>query len=94
MKKTNKTKGLDFEKKCQATINSGAMAFDKGDLKTNEFVIEIKYTEKKGFKITTDILDKIWNSALDANKLPKLVIGIKNENVTYTILCDIKKEIR
>ena len=94
MKKTNKEKGSDFEKKVQATINSGAMAFDKGDLKTDEFVIECKYTEKKGFKITADILDKIWNSALDANKLPKLIIGIKNENITYTIVCDIKKEVK
>jgi hypothetical protein len=94
MKKSSKQKGSNFEKKCQDTINSGAMAFDKGDLKTAEFVIECKYTEKKGFKITTDILDKIWNCALDANKLPKLIIGIKNENITYTVICDIKKEVK
>lgn len=94
MKKTNKAKGTDFEKKVQATINSGAMAFDKGDLKTSEFVIECKYTEKKGFKITTDILDKIWNSSLDASKLPKLIIGIKNDNISWTIICDIKKEVK
>ena len=94
MKKSNKEKGQDFENKCQKTINSGALWFNKGDLKTEDYVIDCKYTDKKGFRISTKILEKIWNEALDANKLPMLIIGIKDENINWTIKCEIQKEIR
>ena len=92
-KKSNKAIGGNFEEQCQKTINSGAF-FQKGDLKTADHVIECKYTEKKGFRISTKILEKIWGEALDANKLPYLIIGIKDENITWTIKCEITKEIK
>ena len=91
-KKSNKEKGNDFEKKCQRTINSGAF-FQKGDIVTENFCIEAKYTDKKGFRISTKILNKIWTEALEANKLPLLVIGIKDETSNWTIKCEINKEI-
>lgn len=90
-KKSNKQKGSDFEKECQQTINSGAF-FQKGDLSTSERVIECKFTEGKGFRISTKILEKIWNDALDANKLPYLIIGIKDDKIQWTIKCEITKE--
>ena len=88
-----KQKGNEFEKRVQRCINSGAMWFDKGDLKTETHLIECKYTEKKSFSITRKILDKLWEEALDRNKLPALVIGIKGEKDTYIINCQIQKEI-
>ena len=90
-KKSNKDKGNAFEEKVKNTINSGALVFDKGDLKTCDLVIECKFTEAKGFRISTKILNKIWSEALDSNKLPRLVVGIKDGEELWTIVCDITK---
>ena len=90
-KKSNKEKGNDFEKECQRTINSGAF-FQKGDLTTSDRVIECKFTEGKGFRITTKILEKIWGESLDAQKLPYLIVGIKDDNIQWTLKCEITKE--
>lgn len=79
-KQKNKLKGQSFESNCQKTINSGSLWFDKGDLKTQDYLIECKYTDKKGFRITTKILEKLWNEALERNKLPALIVGIQDEN--------------
>ena len=88
-----KNKGREYEKECQKTINSGAF-FKDHDLSTNDRVIECKFTEKKGFRISTKILEKLYNDALDANKFPYLIIGIKDENIQWTIKCDITKETK
>lgn len=85
--------GNNFENKVQKALNSGALWFDKGDLKTKDFVIECKYTEKKGFRISTKILKKLWNEAYDSNKQPKLVVGIKEDNCTWVLAINIKKEM-
>ncbi len=91
-KKSNKKKGMDFESKVQKSINSGSPWFSKGDLSTDEYVIECKYTGKKGFRITSQILNKLWNEALSANKLPMLVIGIENEDGKWLLKIDIEKK--
>lgn len=93
-KKTSKEKGNEFENKVFKTINSGMLDFQKGDIITNEYVIDAKYTEKKGFRISTKMLEKLWNEALDSNKMPLLIIGIKDQNINWTITCQIKKEIK
>jgi hypothetical protein len=72
-KNVSKKKGSKFEDKVQKCINSGSLWFDKGDLKTEDYLIESKFTEKKAFRITTKILQKLWEEALDRNKLPALV---------------------
>ena len=90
--KSNKRKGSDFEEKVQKCIASGALYFDKGDLKTEDYLIECKFTELDGFRITKKILEKIWEDALDSHKLPKLVIGIKDEDSTWVLNVDIQKE--
>lgn len=87
-----KKKGEEFEKKVQKCINSGQLWFDKGDLKTDEYLIECKFTEKEGFRITKKILEKLWNESFDRNKLPALIIGIKGESDTWVIKCQIEKE--
>ncbi len=89
-----KNKGKQFEKKVAQTINSGAMWFNKGDLQTKDYVIECKFTEKKGYRISTKLLNKLWKDALEANKLPLLTIGIKEGNELWVIKCQIEKEIR
>jgi hypothetical protein len=88
-----KNKGREYEKECQRTINSGAF-FDKGDLKTSDYVIEAKFTEKKGFRISTKILEKIWGEALDANKLPLLLVGIKDGTTQWNLKIELNKEMK
>jgi len=92
-KKVSKKVGQEFEEKVQKTLNSGSMWFDKGDLKTKDYVIECKFTEKKGYRITTKLLQKLWNEALDANKLPLLVIGIKDKDCRWMIKVKINREV-
>jgi len=91
---SKKNKGSKFEDRVRKTINSGSMHFDKGDLSTSEHVIECKFTEKKSFRITTKILEKIWNDALEAQKLPALVVGIKDKDCMWTLNIRIQKEAR
>jgi hypothetical protein len=90
-KKSNKDKGNEFENRCKNTINSGAF-LQKGDLKTDEYCIECKYTDKKGFRISTKIVEKIWGEALDSGKLPLIIIGIKDNDIVYKLTCTITKE--
>lgn len=94
MKKSNKKKGQKFEKICYKTINSGQLDFSKGDLQTKNYVIECKYTEKKGYRISTKMIKKIWDEALDANKLPAIVIGIKDNDCIWKLKVSIEKEVR
>ena len=75
----NKLKGQKFESDVQKTLNSGSLWFSKGDLQTQDYLIECKFTTKKGFRITTKILEKIFNEAFEQNKLPALVIGIQDD---------------
>lgn len=86
-----KNKGTQFEKKVQRAINSGALWFDKGDLKTDDLMIECKYTDKKSYRITTETLQKLWNDALEANKMPILVISIKDGNNSWLLNAEITR---
>lgn len=90
-KKKSKNIGKAFEEKVQKCINSGALSFDKGDLKTDNYLIECKTTEKNGYRITQKVLEKIWKEALESNKLPKLIIGIpRNDYQQFIISCNVE----
>lgn len=89
-----KNKGSQFEKKVQRAINSGALWFDKGDLKTEDLMIECKYTNKKSYRITTATLQKLWNDALEANKMPRLVVGIEDGDNSWMLKIDIVRKRR
>ena len=82
------------EDRVQKTLNSGSLWMSKGDLQSDEYVIECKFTEKKGFRISTKILEKLWNEALDANKMPLLTISIEEEKCRWNLVCHVEKEIR
>ena len=90
-KKSNKKIGNSFEEKVQKAINSGALWFSKTDLTTKDFAIEVKYTERKGFRITTKMLRKLWEEAYDQNKMPRMIIGIKDENDDWVLSIDVHK---
>jgi len=88
----NKRKGQKFETKVQKTLNSGSLWFDKGDLKTEDFIIDSKYTEKGSIRITKNMIEKIWNEALESNKFPLLEVGIKDDKWIWFLTIKIDKK--
>ena len=86
-----KNKGRIAEEKFIKTINSGAYNHD-ADAVSDENCLEIKYTEKKGYRITTKTLQKIWNEAFDQCKFPILGIIIEEEKERWILKVDIIKE--
>lgn len=48
----------------QVSAASGAGWSRKGDVRAEDLLIEAKWTEKKSFSLTKDVLDKIENEAL------------------------------
>ena len=85
----SKRKGSKFEKKVKKTIDSGRMWFNPGDLtlgtKYNNYCIEVKETDKKGFRVSKKLLDKIWEEALDNAKLPLIVLRVQDYRLTIQI---------
>lgn len=56
------------------TLNSGALDFDKGDMKTDMFLIESKATEKQSFSLKLSYLVKIAKEAYSVQKVPALTV--------------------
>lgn len=90
----SRKKGEQFEEIFQKTINSGAFSIDKGDLKSSGHLVEIKGTNKKSYRITADLLEKIWNEAFESNKLPMFGIIIDREKERYILKINIRKEMK
>jgi len=65
------------------TIGSGCFWHSKGDLEVSKrgsrYLLEIKGTEKKEYRLSSKIIEKIWNEALDSGKLPLFVVLIEGE---------------
>lgn len=97
MEKTNnnKKKGDKFENKVAKTIRSGGLGTSPLDLRYDKsiyekYCIESKYTDKKGFRITLDLLEKIWNQSFNVEKEPYLIIGIRrNDDEIFMLHCAI-----
>lgn len=84
-------KGRKFEDKVSKCIGSGNLWFNPGDLSTPDSLYECKFTEQKGFRVTTKILEKLWGEALNSCKSPVLVIGIKrNEKEIFILNCKLE----
>jgi hypothetical protein len=69
--------------------------FSKGDLNYRNYCIDAKYTDKKSFGITLNMVEKIWSEALNANKEPMLQIGLpRNEKELFVLDCVIRLDRR
>lgn len=79
-KQTTKDRANTQEKKLAKTIsatltpNSGATTHYKGDMATEDFLIESKSTENKSMSIQQEWLKKIEIQAMREGKLPMLII--------------------
>ena len=76
-----KRQGQKAEKRAKHTLNSGALWFDKGDLKTSKYLIEVKHTNKRSFRLTDKLLGKLIDEAYSVRKEPLLIIYIGNYKV-------------
>ena len=74
-KKENKDKIL-FRGKLRP--RSGGLFFAPGDVDIGQFLIDCKTTKHKGFTITEDIWNKIYQEALKCRKLPCLSIELSD----------------
>ena len=91
----NKKKGNKFECKVRNSINSGALWLSPLDLNSDKHYIEVKYTDKPGYRVTLDLLEKIWGQSLSMNKEPILTIGIKrNDDQIFVLTCNMSIEKR
>jgi hypothetical protein len=68
----------------QRNVASGAFWFRKGDVRSQDLLIEHKWTGKKSFTIKSDVLEKITTEALLDSRTP--VLGISLNGVNYCIL--------
>jgi len=69
--------------KAQLRAGSGNSMYAKGDVISENFLIECKTTEKKSIRITAQWLDKISHEAMVEEKHPALVFSMDfNSNIT------------
>lgn len=70
----------------QRTAASGAFWSRKGDVRTEDYLIEHKYTGKKSFTLKSDQLEKIVTEAILDGRTPLFGIHLNGEN--YVIMVE------
>ena len=68
------------------TAASGAYWQRKGDVRSDDLLIEHKYTGKKSFSVKSDVLKKIMREAILDGRTP--VLGIHLDGEDYVILTE------
>lgn len=95
MKKTPQRRGRDFEKKVAKLIGgtttpaSGALWGSKLDVKTHNYLISCKYTEKKSFSIKVSDLEELQKYAEKDNRYPAFVFQLEDSEIWITEPLDI-----
>jgi Holliday junction resolvase len=65
------------------TPNSGSLTHFKGDLFSNEQVIDVKSTKSKQVIVTTDMLEKLVDDASQMGRDPVLVLDFPNSKLVH-----------
>jgi hypothetical protein len=68
----------------QRTAASGAFWSRKGDVRTDDLLIEHKWTGKKSFTVKSEVLEKIFIEAIFDGRIP--VLGFHLNGQDYVIL--------
>lgn len=90
MKSEGQKASLKHEKRLEKklggnrTAASGAFWSRKGDVRTDDLLIEHKWTGKKSFTIKSDVLEKIVTEAILDSRIPVLGIHLNGKN--YVLL--------
>lgn len=70
----------------QRTAASGAFWQRKGDVRSEDLLIEHKWTGKKSFSLSSDVLEKIVKEAILDYRTPVLGISLNGKN--YVLLVE------
>lgn len=70
----------------QRTAASGAFWQRKGDIRNEDLLIEHKWTGKKSFTLSSDVLEKIVKEAILDYRVPVLGISLNSKN--YVLLTE------
>lgn len=81
-KKKEKSDAFTFNGK--VTKGSGNSWYAPGDIKTENFLIECKQTEKKSYSISLTTWDKIYSQALFSYRTP--ILSLKIQDVDLVVL--------
>ena len=68
------------------TPRSGGLWFAKGDVRSNEYLIENKTTAKESFSVSVPLWEKIEKEALLSHRLPLLSLEMGNDKLELIIL--------
>ncbi len=92
MKSEGQKQSLKHEKRLakkvdgQRSAASGAFWSRKGDVRSDELLIEHKWTSKKSVTIKSDVLKKITTEAILDSRIPVLGLHLDGEN--YVVLVE------
>jgi hypothetical protein len=92
MKSEGQKQSLKHEKRLEKTLGgkrsaaSGAFWSRKGDVRTDDLLIEHKWTGKKTVTIKSEVLKKITKEAILDSRTP--VLGIHLDGDNYVILAE------
>ena len=92
MKSEGQKQSLKHEKRLakkvdgQRSAASGAFWSRKGDVRSDELLIEHKWTGKKSVTIKSDVLKKITTEAILDSRIPVLCLHLDGEN--YVVLVE------
>jgi hypothetical protein len=64
---------------------SGALWSRKGDVRSDDLLIEHKWTGKKSFSLKADVLEKIVREAILESRMPVLGVSLNNKNYVLLI---------
>lgn len=70
----------------KVTPRSGGLWFAPGDVKSNDFLIDSKTTDKNRFSVTKKMWKKIYKEALLERKMPMLSAQFGDENIEIVVL--------
>jgi Holliday junction resolvase len=92
MKSEGQKQSLKHEKRLEKTLGgkrtaaSGAFWSRKGDVRTDDLLIEHKWTGKKSVTIKSEVLEKITTEAILDSRTP--VLGLHLNGVNYVVLVE------
>ena len=59
----------------------------------NDHAVIFISTEKKSYKLTTDLLEKLYQQSLDLKQKPRLILTLnKGTKQRYRLICDLRVE--
>jgi len=87
-KKASQTQEKTLAKKLngKVTPGSGAFGFHKGDVKTNEYLAEAKFTDAQEYRLTLQTWNKIKNEAYSVDKTPLMEVCLDQDGTPIKLI--------